>query len=217
MLSVLVMTWLPLGSSLLGKKSLLVHGQALLTAKLEAPKTLRQQRQLPRRAPRCSRACRRRLWTTRPMAPRAWTPPRRDAEVNAAAENVAARDCARDDTRRRPGGLGPLEEAARRIRDYANAASPIFSPLSNFRFRSWAKALALEEVMSRAGADRVPRAQLEGVFDEWLGGNLDVSSSGEMRKIVEARESYASVFLALALGAAALRGVQLQSRKNSGG
>ena len=112
---------------------------------------------------------------------------------------------------------GPLEEAARRIRDYANAASPIFSPLSNFRFRSWAKALALEEVMSRAGADRVPRAQLEGVFDEWLGGNLDVSSSGEMRKIVEARESYASVFLALALGAAALRGVQLQSRKNSGG
>ena len=108
---------------------------------------------------------------------------------------------------------GPLDEAAKRIRDYANAASPIFSPFSNFRFRSWAKALALEEVMSRAGADRVPRAQLQEVFDEWLRGNLDVSSSGEMRKIVEAREFYASVFLALALGAAALRVVQLQLRR----
>ena len=67
--------------------------------------------------------------------------------------------------------------------------------------------------MSRAGADRVPRAQLQEVFDEWLRGNLDVSSSGEMRKIVEAREFYASVFLALALGGAALRVVQLQLRR----
>ena len=92
-------------------------------------------------------------------------------------------------------------------------AANVFSPFSNFRFRSWAKALALEEVMSRAGADRVPRAQLQEVFDEWLRGNLDVSSSGEMRKIVEAREFYASVFLALALGGAALRVVQLQLRR----
>jgi len=94
---------------------------------------------------------------------------------------------------------GPLEEAAKRIRDYHRDVSSLTSPFSNFGFRSWSKERAREEVYNRAGDGRIPGSQLDDVLDEWLSGTLDVSSSKEMREIVESREFYANVLIALAL------------------
>lgn len=97
----------------------------------------------------------------------------------------------------------PLDIAAKRIRDYNRDASSLTSPLSSFNFRAWSKARAMEE-MDAMGDGRISRAQLEEVLDAWLSGTLDVSSSKEMREIVEMRESYATLFSTLALAAACI-------------
>jgi len=98
----------------------------------------------------------------------------------------------------------PLDIAAKRIRDYNRDASSLTSPFSNFQFRAWSKARAIEEMEARPGDGRIPRAQLDEVLDAWLSGTLDVSSSKEMREIIESRESYATFWITLALVAACI-------------